>query len=244
MKTRMEAVVEAIAQYAPSFPDEIQGCTSEEIARLQTAVGRPLPQPYVEYLQVMGHGTGPLVFFNSSDFSFGAMLRIYERRVVLMPPERYFMFGVAEDDPYYNFYLDCGAPEPHVVRFPIPETAAEFPEVIRHLDWLASSLHELVFSKAYFDYRLPMFSQQSVLAEDDGHPLDPGKVEGALKKMGMVRHPQSTASVLYYEGPSVVAVLNRTLGAPWVINVATHERRELIRVADILTQQFQLLPAS
>lgn len=243
-KSRMHSVVEAISQYLPSFPEEIRGCTPEEISSLQAAVGRPLPTAYVEYLQCMGHHTGSLVFYESSDFSFETMLRIHTRREVLMPPERFLMFGVAEDDPYYNFHLDCGTPEPQVVRFPMPETAEEFPKVIQHLDWLASSLYELVFSRAYLDFHLPGFSQQVVLAEDDSRPLDITKVEAVLAQLGLARHPQSTATALYFERPALAVVLIGAVGAPWALHVAAHERREGVRVSDILAQRFHLLPTS
>lgn len=237
----MQSVVQAIAQYHPSFMDEIQGCTPTEITKLQAIIGRPLPACYIEFLQLMGHSTGPLVLYKDSDFSFNSVLNHHSDKDIPHPPERYLLFGIAEDDPYYDFYLDCGTPEPQVVRFPTPETAEEFPKVISKMGWLASSLYEFVFSKAFFKLHLSHFPHEDMLAEDTQAPVKLEKAESVLKKLGFTQHPQSTAAAVYYERPTAKVVLNRFVGSPLTITLAAYDRRELAKVSDVLVQQLRLV---
>ena len=237
----MRAVVQAISQYSPSFMDEIQGCTPAEISKLQAAVGRPLPVSYAGFLHFMGHSTGPLELFKDSDFSFTSVLEYYFNKKLPRPPERYILFGLAEDDPYYDFYLDCGSPDPQVVRFPTPETAKAFPKAISQLGWLASSLYEFVFSKAYFKFHLSQFPHRHMLAEDTEHPVTFEQAESLLKKLNFTRHPQSSKAVAYYDLPTSAVTCNRFEGSPMAVNIAAHSPRELARISDILEQHLRLL---
>ncbi|MCY1080184.1 SMI1/KNR4 family protein [Archangium lansingense] len=245
-ETRMQAVVQAITQYHPSFADEIRGCSPAEISQLQAAVGQPIPPSYIEFLQLMGHSTGPLQLFQDSDvFSFGPVLAYHSNKNIPRPPERYLLFGLAEDDPYYDFYLDCGTPDPQVVRFPTPERVEEFPRIIEQLDWLASSLYEFVFSKAFFGFHVSRFPQRGSLAENPETriKLEQEQAELPLKKLGFTRHPQSSAAVTYYERPTCTVVLSRSrpIGAPLLFSLAAYDRRELLKVSDVLAQQLHLI---
>ncbi|HYO55821.1 SMI1/KNR4 family protein [Archangium sp.] len=240
-ETRMQEVVQAITQYHPSFIDEIRGCTPAEISRIQAIVSRPLPACYVDFLLHMGHSTGSLALYKDSDFSFNSVLEYHSDEDIPRAPERYLLFGIAEDDPYYNFYLDCSTPQPQVVRFPTPETVEEYSKVISKMGWLASSLYEFVFSKAFAKLHLSHFPHEGMLAEDTQAPVRLEQAESVLTKLGFTRHQQSTESAMYYERPTATVILRRFVGSPLAFTVASYDRRELAKVSDVLSQQLRLV---
>ncbi|NOJ91193.1 SMI1/KNR4 family protein [Myxococcus xanthus] len=242
----MQSVVQAISQYHPAFATELRGCGPSEISQLQAAVGRPLPPGYTGFLQVMGRGTGTLQLFqDSDDFSFKPVLEYHRNKDLPKAPARYLLFGLAEDDPYFDFYLDCGPSEPQVIRFPTPETAKAFPKVIEQAEWLASSLSEFVFSKAYFHFHVSRFPQRTSLVEPpEAHTrLDQEQAGLTLVKMGFTRHPQSSDTIAYYERPTCTVVVSKSQpgDAPLLFSVAAYDRREMLKVTDVLSQQLQLV---
>ncbi|GHH02736.1 SMI1/KNR4 family protein [Comamonas sp. JC664] len=240
------SVVQAITQYHPTFTNEVRGCTPSEVARIEAAVGRPLPASYIDFLRAMGRGTGPLQLLQDSDvFSFEPVAAYHDNKDIPKPPARYLLFGLAEDDPYFDIYLDCGSQEPQVIRFPTPESAKDFPEAIQQCDWLASSLSEFIFAKAFFQFHVSHFPQRMSLAEspEARSRLDQDQAEVPLTKLGFTRHPLSSAAVAYYERPTSLVVLSKShpSDAPWLFTVAAYDRKELLKLSDVLARQLQLI---
>ena len=51
----IQQVLQWITELHPSYPEEIRGCSDEDIALLERTNGRELPAVYREFLQLMGN---------------------------------------------------------------------------------------------------------------------------------------------------------------------------------------------
>lgn len=236
----MQAVIQDISQFSPAFKDKIKGCTPTEISKLESAMNRRLPISYAEFLHFMGHSTGPLELFKDADFSFPSVLKYYSNKQLPRPPEQYILFGLSDDDPYYDFYLNCNTPGLQVIRFPTPETENEFQKVINQAEWVAPSLHEFVFVKAYFKLHLPRFPHRRTLTEDIHTPLTFEQAESLLKKLGFTRHPQSSKTITYHDRPTDAVICNRPRDSRMAVTIAASSARELATLSDILEQHLRL----
>jgi hypothetical protein len=239
----MQAVVNAIAKYHPAFPEEIEGCTPDELEQLRGLAPQPIPDVYVEFAQLMGHSTGELVFFFDSNFHIQSLIKYHSKKSSLVIPKRYFRFGTAEDDPYKHYFLDCEADEePSVVRFSTPSKQQLFQDALARQEWLAHSLPELVFVRGYYEYHISKFEVKQYL----GAPADMGnfmeQIAAPLTMLGFWRHSQSGRGLAFYEKAETVVVAAQSVEEGSYLHIAAQKRSELRKLTDILMQQLPLRP--
>jgi hypothetical protein len=73
-----EEYLDYISEYKKDFRAQIQGATEEEIAKLESVVGQPLPNFYKSFLQYMGHDTGEVDLFHLASSDITDILEYYE----------------------------------------------------------------------------------------------------------------------------------------------------------------------
>src|SRR5689334_159006 len=100
----MKELLELIEVFDPSYSKKIRGATEQEIGHLQELVGRPLPEPYKEFLRFMGKSMGDFQI-PDVDFDIDVVTAIYEDDD-WEPPERYLFIAQHGQDPYVDYYLD------------------------------------------------------------------------------------------------------------------------------------------
>src|SRR5215469_16823469 len=100
--TDIDKIVAYIAQSDPYFPAKIRGATADKIAALENAAGSPLRTVYRDFLRVMGESMGWLQPYRAK-FSIDDVLAAY-RSDSWRPPQGYFKFGLATDDPFFDLY--------------------------------------------------------------------------------------------------------------------------------------------
>jgi len=240
-QTRMQAVVKAIAKYHPTFPEEIVGCTPDELEELRRLVPRPIPNDYVEFAQLMGHSTGELILFFDSNFHVQSLIKHFSKKSVLAIPERYFRIGTAENDPYEHYFLDCEAERgPSVVRFATSTKKQLLQEALEVQELLAYSLPELIFIRGYYEYHISKFevSQYLNALEDTDNFIE--QVTPLLTMLGFRRHSQSEWGLAFYEKADTVVVASLGLGKGPYLHVVSQKRSELRKLTDILTQRLPL----
>jgi hypothetical protein len=147
MEIRIDRAVSFIAESDPRFPEQIRGATGEEIDRLETAIGRPLPGVYRRYLERMGRGMDWLKIADAR-FDVDSLVRYYEN-LPGRDPEGYLLIGRSNGDPYYDVYLwQESEDQLRVVSFPPPPSRG-FEEFARiNLKVVAGSLPQLLCDAA------------------------------------------------------------------------------------------------
>jgi len=107
-----------------ALPDEVKGCTEEEIKKLEIVLNVQLPLAYKAFLKVMGHGAGRLmrdadVFLDvlkgltkeaSEILADEEMPPLPDRAFVLaMRNGEQFLFFICdgEDDPEIFYFMEC-----------------------------------------------------------------------------------------------------------------------------------------
>lgn len=104
-----------------ALPDEIKGCTEEEIRELEVFLDINLPLSYKAFLKVMGHGAGRLM--RDSDVFFDVLKKLtkeaseillYEGTLSL--PDKAFVFGMRNGEQFLFFTCD-GEEDPEIFYF-------------------------------------------------------------------------------------------------------------------------------
>jgi hypothetical protein len=239
----MQEVVDSIAVYRPSFPEEIEGCTPAELDEFRAAVTQPIPEGYIDFIRLMGHSIGELILYYGADFHIRSVINYHSSKSKLAPPKRYFLIGVSEEEPYEDFYLDSEKEgEPEVVRFSTPHKKELWPEFLKQYEWLAYSLTELIFVKAYYEYHVGTFANEQHLDATEKVAGFLEKVASPLTLLGFKQHPLSSKGVAYYERGDITVVAVHDLGRTPYLHLVAHNRSELRKVTDILAERLHLLP--
>jgi hypothetical protein len=248
---RMEQLISAIERYHPSFHSEIEGCSPEEIERLQALVGQPLPEPYVDFLRVMGRRMSGLSF-QDGDFRIETLIRYYssEEADRDSPPA----IGISRYGPYgnsreiYERPIELGQDEDSgefvLTAYPRAERPHEFPESIRVFDLVDPALYEALFAKAYLQYRWPRFKHQRTLFFDAHSPAEVERGAAILARFGFERHPESTVVVRYFDRQDATAIISPNPGEPVRLSLAGHDAVQLHHLADELSRRLPPVPAS
>jgi len=133
----MQEVIQVLIDAGVAAPENIRGCSEEEVKELENHCGVRLPQKYREFLLVMGHGAG--TFFIGTDIFYGeALFRmrrfaedlLEENAEPFKLPEDAFVFSMAQgcsftysqaftgDDPPVYLYIEGkGSPKQIASRF-------------------------------------------------------------------------------------------------------------------------------
>ena len=126
MNAVTQALIERMVGAGYALPDEIVGCTPEEVAGIEARFGLRLPRVYREFLLAMGRGAGR--FLRGTDVFYPTVLELRQWAEELLEecgrpfalPEDAFVFlthqgyqfgyfhtGSGEDDPPTYRYLEC-----------------------------------------------------------------------------------------------------------------------------------------
>lgn len=128
-----------LLRIVPGLAAEWQGATGEEISRLESLAGRPLPAFYRWFLARLGKSMGPMIY-PGVDFSALGVLGAYAAGRVAADP-RYLLIGYDHDEvsPLHYFYdLDAALRgDALVVRMLTPkdESHEQFETLREMLAW-------------------------------------------------------------------------------------------------------------
>lgn len=114
-----QELLDLVERFDPGYSRRIQGATSEDIQSLEQLVGRSLPACYREFLALMGKNMAKLGV-EEVYFGIDRIVDFYSNGH-WVPPANYILFGIQDEDPYFDYYLDCTKTKEGdcpVVRFP------------------------------------------------------------------------------------------------------------------------------
>lgn len=208
------ALIDLIEQYDPGFANRIQGASAEELHHLEKQLGHPLPGSYKDFLSLMGKDLGgfetPQV-----DLRLERVQDFYEV-TESQPPNRFIFIGAHEEDPYMDYYLDCGVPagtDCPVVRAEMPEQLVKPEKLWRSF----ASLEDMLFVWA-FRNRLARLSHRRKLSASlqrnaQGVMVIPpgvlGSVEVLAAQLGFQKLPHTSPLTLLFERGDAALYLSR-----------------------------------
>jgi hypothetical protein len=103
----MQSLIEFLGGYEPLYPQVVEGYPPEAIARLEEALGRPLPSAYRDFLATAAANIG----FPHHDLTFDieeVLELTLNKRATL--PNRLTPIAVDLSPSYTDYYLDLGRP--------------------------------------------------------------------------------------------------------------------------------------
>jgi len=123
-------------------PDQIRGCTDQEIRDIESRFGLRLPEAYRQFLRVAGHSAGG--FWREVVFQLEKLEWInHEAREILREleetrlelPKNAFVFSMRYGEQFMFFVADDGSEDPRVYHFCIGfsdfrNTNASFSEIL------------------------------------------------------------------------------------------------------------------
>lgn len=208
------ALIDLIEQYDPGFANRVQGASSEELHHLEEQIGRPLPGSYKDFLSLMGKDLGgfetPQV-----DLRLERVQDFYDVTEP-QPPSRFIFIGAHEDDPYMDYYLDCGVPADTgcpVVRAEMPEQLAKPEKLWRSF----ASFEDMLFVWA-FRNRLARLGHRRKLSPalqrnaQGVMAIPPGvldSVEALATRLGFQKLPHTSPLTLLLERGDAALYLSR-----------------------------------
>jgi SMI1-KNR4 cell-wall len=114
----LEQVKNQLIELKLAFPDELLGCTQDELIELEAQLGVLLPKAYQEFLLLMGHGAGK--FLRGSDCFFKDLPVLKNWAIALLEennfseslPEDAFVFLMHQGYQFSFFMLSEGEDPP------------------------------------------------------------------------------------------------------------------------------------
>ncbi|HYO55820.1 hypothetical protein [Archangium sp.] len=240
----MEQLISAIERYHPSFRTDIEGCSPEEIDRLQSLVGIHLPDVHVDFLRVMGRRMGGLSLYDG-DFRIETLIKRYTEEgaahdsPLIIAIAHYGPYGRSRETFERPIELEFEEDEGQyvLVAYPPGEREHEFPEAIRILDLVNPTLYEALFAKAYLQYRWARFKHQRTLFFNAHSPKEIEQAAAIVEQFGFERHPESSITVRYFDQRDATAIISPNPGEPVRLSLAAHDAAELFRLANALTKR-------
>ena len=121
--SRMQQFARDIVAAGLAAPDDLKGCTREEIEVLQQKFDLTLPATYIEWLTIMGRGAGR--FLRGSDAFFPALLELREGAEELLGenggrfslPQDAFVFLMHQGYQFLYFQTLRNDPDPPVTHY-------------------------------------------------------------------------------------------------------------------------------
>ena len=232
MHNPIDQLINFVAERDAPFPDRIKGAGLAEIARLEAAVGRPLPAIYRQFLERMGRSTDWLRFA-AARFDIDTMIRYHEFALLPDPPG-FLLIGRAQSDPFYDVYLWQDTPQTlRVVSFP-PPPPHDTERFFRDTMWrMAGSLPQMLGDAAgavFANHRL-VCQQQIESAAQPGRPPRLGQVDAVLAAQGIAPLWYANDWMRTYEAPGLrVNALEDLAGGRLIIDVRAAERGQFDRL--------------
>ena len=109
-----QKVLHLIELRAPEKARVLRGVSEERLGALRCHSPRPLPDHYVQFMQLMGDGSADMPLFPSCDHLALALERDWQNNegTPPYPTERYFKIAVSDDEPKIaspDYYLDLAS---------------------------------------------------------------------------------------------------------------------------------------
>lgn len=181
--TNIDRLIEFVTRFDRQFPAEIRGASAEQIAELERWSGGPIPPSYREFLGRMGEDPSWLEI-GQGDPAVAGILQHYRGRGSSYPG--YVLIAVADQDPYFNAYLEVAENPPRVVAFPDGRDLAKTLEQFRSP--LAGSLEDAVCSRVFLHHRLLLMPHQELRFVSAEAGAVPESVRDTLARRGMESH--------------------------------------------------------
>ncbi len=240
-------LIDLVEQYAPGFADRLTGASPEELHQLEEQLGRQLPGPYKDFLSLMGKDLGgfetPQV-----DLRIDRVREFYEVTEP-RPPDRFIFIGAHDEDPYMDYYLDCGMTADgncSVVRAETPDQLLK-PERL----WCSfASLEDMLFVWAFRGRlsRLPHRRRLSPALEKSskGMMIIPPRLLESIEKLapqlGFQRLPYTSQLTLLFErGDAALYVSRPKADGGVTAELAAQDSREFRKLEEAITDNTRLL---
>lgn len=242
VKSKIERVMDFMLENWPPHWAPVRGASPEDIARLESVQGRPLPEDYVVFLQRMGHSTQGLNW-DHIDFRLDTMLRILLKpRENLVLPKRYLLIGEDLTESDLRYALDLrGRSEDGTA---VVRTEYRFNEDLTPEGVVpeATSLAELLFNNTYLDVRihsLPQISDYSGLRFIN-KPEEKQPHDFVLEELGLVRHPLSGPFFQAYESDEGRVAVRWNEGQYGQIILGSEDRAWLSKTGEELSSRLPI----
>lgn len=119
----MKNIVRKLIRYGLAKSKEIQGCTPEEIRKIEIGLGICFPQTYKDFLLTLGHGAGR--FFKGTDIFYKDLLNIQTWAKELLEEDRpsfqlskdVFVFAIHQGYQFMYFHTKFKDDDPPVFRY-------------------------------------------------------------------------------------------------------------------------------
>ena len=243
----MREYLDYIQQHAPEQAARVRGASVGEVERLEALVGRRLPSRYREFLLHFGTEPGDLGI-PQADFRMDRTLAFHETTRPL-PPARFLFIAAHEEDPYFDYYLDCASAEAadgEVVRAESPGALLNPDKVWRDF----ASLQDMLFLAA-FKRRMEQLPHRRAFTpafERSAQGLmviPPGTLDSAssvAERLGFERLSQTGPQVRLFERGDAAFFVSQAPGNGGVSSgLAVQSVRELERLADIISDNTALM---
>jgi hypothetical protein len=145
----MQSLIDFLGAYEPLYPQVAKGYPPEAIARLEHALGRPLPAVYRDFLATAAANLGFLTYYLTFDLDEVIELAV-EKKPTL--PSTFTPIAVDQSPSYADYYLDLGYPtgdgDGRIVRSAAGSMA--FDDILVEYP----SLHDMLFSWGFERIRM------------------------------------------------------------------------------------------
>lgn len=243
----MREYLDYIQQHDPERAAQVRGSPVGEVERLEALVGRRLPATYREFLLHFGQEPGDLGI-PQADFRMSRTLAFHETTRPL-PPARFLFIAAHEEDPYFDYYLDCASPEApdgEVVRAETPGALLNPDKVWRDF----ASLRDMLFLAA-FKRRMEQLPHRRAFtpAFERGTQglmvIPPGVLDSATtvaEQLGFERLSLTGPRVRLFERGDAAFYVSQAPGNGGVSSgLAVQGARELERLSEIIRDNTTLM---
>lgn len=245
----LQDLIQLVERYEPRYSQKIRGATLEELQRLEQWVGRSLPACYREFLALMGKDMAGLEV-EGVHLEIDRITGFYSSGH-WQPPSGYILFGIQEDDPYLDYYLDCTSSADSdcpVVRFP---SEGEFSKE-EYFYPIDPSLKDFLLSLAFSAKRMELFDHERVFTPSTSSLPRAGLIstraeivhligERALQ-LGFERVAPTAQAYRFYDHPEAAIYMRFDEGTGnLALTLATQKARDLERIGDALSSGTSLV---
>lgn len=232
----VQRYLDFVDSFVPKYSATIAPAAEEDIERLETLVGRPLPAVYRAALSRMGGSFGDLNAFTNRDFSIQLVLEHYECPPWVFPPRYQLIGGDVEDANDYCFDLESPAQgDFEVVTFP---RGPEHPTGMTPLDGylrIFSSFAEMLFF-------LPLQEDHVLLQPHQSFLRMMGDENRALAQLHVIAPELGAAPVGELAGKTrgylgtelALAAWGNVADGSWQLRLGAPDGRHLARVVAAL----------
>lgn len=234
-------VVDYVAQFDPSFPDQVEGASAEEIEELERLLPEgSLPEVYRGFLQAMGRSTD-WINIRNIDFHIEVVLDYY-RLEHWLPANRYVRIGLAGEAPGFHPHLEIlPVGDSPVIAF--PETQPKYLEdtLTKFTTYLAGSLPELFAMPVFEMYEIYSVPREAVtLRAQSWRRRAVDDLEEWVASQAMERLFFSSRTGRAWHRPDAAIRGIQRVGMPLEVRLAADDPRQTQHLATLLHQDLSL----